>query len=392
MFQYFGNRSFGGEENSLPINRYEDYFRCYPISMMPKHLNKDKFNYGGKIFLPSSALHKLMSLQIRYPMLFELLNEETHKITHCGVLEFIAEEGRAYIPNWMMESLKLTAGGLLKINNTDLPLGTFVKIEPQSIDFIEDICDPKAILETQLRNFATLTVDDIIEIEYMDKIFRIKVLEVKPDEEIEYNGGICIIETDLVTDFAPPKGYAESYDKVKKNKDENKLQSKTKVLNIEGRMRKQINYDKLLLQNEKEKNNRLFEGKGNRVSGRISTLDDHSIIEKLKISNDDQNDSKSHTSNDEKIKNMIKNNENLLPLRLPANQLFFGFPVILPSLNKSEEIGEKEIENSKFQGVGSSLRSTKRKIKESSGVGVSQKNTKKSKITSGTIDDPMQID
>ena len=48
--------------------------------------------------------HELIaSLHIEYPMLFELsaeANPEQH--THAGVLEFISEEGRVYLPHWVI--------------------------------------------------------------------------------------------------------------------------------------------------------------------------------------------------------------------------------------------------------------------------------------------------
>jgi ubiquitin fusion degradation protein 1 len=58
-------------------------------------------NYGGKVFLPPSALEKLTRLHITYPMIFELINGNEGKTTHAGVLEFVAEEGRIYLPYWV---------------------------------------------------------------------------------------------------------------------------------------------------------------------------------------------------------------------------------------------------------------------------------------------------
>jgi Ubiquitin fusion degradation protein UFD1 len=40
-------------------------------------------------------------LHIQYPMLFELHNDATNKTSHCGVLEFVAEEGMIYMPYWV---------------------------------------------------------------------------------------------------------------------------------------------------------------------------------------------------------------------------------------------------------------------------------------------------
>lgn len=51
--------------------------------------------------MPPSALEQLTRLNIIYPMLFKLTNKKTNRITHCGVLEFIADEGKVYLPYWV---------------------------------------------------------------------------------------------------------------------------------------------------------------------------------------------------------------------------------------------------------------------------------------------------
>lgn len=63
--------------------------------------NSEEIMHGGKIIMPSSALGKLARLNITYPMLFKLTNRRKETQTHCGVLEFVAEEGRIYIPHWV---------------------------------------------------------------------------------------------------------------------------------------------------------------------------------------------------------------------------------------------------------------------------------------------------
>ena len=68
--------------------------------MMPGP-DREHTNFGGKVFLPPSALDKLTRLHITYPMLFELINGREEKVTHAGVLEFIAEEGKIYLPQWV---------------------------------------------------------------------------------------------------------------------------------------------------------------------------------------------------------------------------------------------------------------------------------------------------
>jgi ubiquitin fusion degradation protein 1 len=124
---------------------FEEYYRCYSTSFMQGN-DKTEVHFGGKVIMPPSALNKLSRLNIAYPMLFELVNEQEDKKTHAGVLEFTAEEGRIYLPTWMMQTLLMQEGSIIKIRNTSLPLGTFVKIQPQSVDFL-NIYNPKADLE-----------------------------------------------------------------------------------------------------------------------------------------------------------------------------------------------------------------------------------------------------
>ncbi|KAJ3208663.1 ubiquitin fusion degradation protein [Entophlyctis luteolus] len=138
-------------------------------------------------------------------MLFEITNDQQNKkrSSHAGVLEFIAEEGKAYLPQWMMNTLLIEEGSLVRIKNVSLPLGKFVKLQPQSVDFL-DITDPKAVLEKAISQFACLTQDDIITIKYNSKLYDILIVESKPGGK-----GISVIETDLEVDFAPPLGYKE---------------------------------------------------------------------------------------------------------------------------------------------------------------------------------------
>jgi ubiquitin fusion degradation protein 1 len=60
---------------------------------------------GDKIYLPPSALDKLARMNVEYPMLFEATNTALGNKTHCGVLEFSADEGYCYMPYWMMQNL-----------------------------------------------------------------------------------------------------------------------------------------------------------------------------------------------------------------------------------------------------------------------------------------------
>lgn len=107
----------------------------------------------------------------------------------------------------MMTTLLLSEGSLLNLKSTVLPLGKFIKIQPQSTNFLS-IHDPKAVLEMSFRNFSALTVGDIIQIFYNSQVYEIAVLEVKA-HGTDVGNAVCIIETDIEVDFAPPVGYVE---------------------------------------------------------------------------------------------------------------------------------------------------------------------------------------
>jgi ubiquitin fusion degradation protein 1 len=80
--------------------RFDEYYRCYPVAMLPGP-ERENVNHGGKVIMPPSALDKLTRLHITYPMMFELHNGAKERMTHAGVLEFIAEEGKIYLPFWV---------------------------------------------------------------------------------------------------------------------------------------------------------------------------------------------------------------------------------------------------------------------------------------------------
>jgi hypothetical protein len=146
------------------------------------------------------------SLRIDYPMLFEVHNPSTLRTSHCGVLEFVAEEGMIYMPYWvctltpssltisvscnycvrlatmyesdttrlssnmddaslcillmlfdnlwgawrlkrsvqMMQNMLLQEGDIVRVKSATLPKGTFVKLQPHTKDFL-DISNPKAV-------------------------------------------------------------------------------------------------------------------------------------------------------------------------------------------------------------------------------------------------------
>ncbi|KXZ51901.1 hypothetical protein GPECTOR_11g334 [Gonium pectorale] len=165
-------------------------------------IDKQSAEHGDKIIMPPSALERLASLHIEYPMLFKLEGVHSKRHTHCGVLEFIAEEGVVYMPHWMMQNLLLQVGDPIRVRSASLPKGTYVKLQPVTSDFL-DITNPKAVLERTLRSYSCLTVGDCFVVNYNNKNYEIEVKDAKPGP------AISVIETDCQVDFEAPKDYKE---------------------------------------------------------------------------------------------------------------------------------------------------------------------------------------
>ncbi|KAI8615447.1 hypothetical protein BC830DRAFT_1168616 [Chytriomyces sp. MP71] len=300
---------------------FDEYYRVYSIAMMPGN-ERDNLNYGGKILLPPSALAKLSVLNIAYPMLFQLSNDQNkEKVSHAGVLEFIAEEGKAYLPQWMMNTLLIQEGSLARIKNTSLPLGRFVKLQPQSVDFL-DITDPKAVLEKAIGQFSCLTQGDIITIKYNGRLYDILIVEARPGSAI--NKGISVIETDLEVDFEAPLGYKEP----------ERVQKTAKVITPADSMSSIEGHTVA-----EGRSFAAFGGSGNRLSGKANALN---------IKEESGATPKSAF------------NEKPIPaaLHLPHGKLFFGYPIVPLKKPGSES---EQPEASKFTGPGQTLRASKKK-------------------------------
>ncbi len=135
-------------------------------------------------------------------MLFRLSSTVDNRMTHCGVLEFTADEGTCYIPFWMMQNLLIEEGSVITVTNVSLPKATLIKLQPQSVDFLE-ISNPRAVLEHALRNFSCVTKGDVIQVPYNSRNYHLALKEVQPQD------AACIIETDCNVEFDAPVGYKE---------------------------------------------------------------------------------------------------------------------------------------------------------------------------------------
>ncbi|KAH8178044.1 ubiquitin fusion degradation protein UFD1 domain-containing protein [Sarocladium implicatum] len=339
------------------VQRFDEYYRCYPLIMAPGS-ERPELNYGSKIILPPSALDKVSKLHVQWPLLMEMINGEKGKQSHAGVLEFIAEEGRAYIPQWMMVTLNMDVGDMIQIRTTSLELAKMVKLQPQSVNFLE-ISDPKAVLEKAFRNFATLTKGDVFNFEYNDEIYDVAVLDVKPETD---RMGVCMIETDVSVEFAPPVGYVEP-----ERKSGTSTPRSTKgglpvggVVHSQGSMAQSINYSAIAPSVTSTATN--FLGEGQKLAKKGSKTSTPKPATPVP--------SEANTT-----AQPARRDGAPAPLRLAPNKLFFGYEYTPLKTKEQKEKEAATAERPHFAGQGQTLRGAVKRKGEEEGKAPEKKNT-----------------
>ena len=253
-----------------------EVYKAFPAKMV----YRDDIELSNSIILPPSALGKLSIMKnfndSKNPILFRILNIELNISTHCGVAEFTAEEGTCYLPTNMFDKLCLMEGQQVNLRNTELlKPGTFIKLQPHKTEFINNP-NPKTILEYNLRNYFCVTEGDTISVKFGKKIYKIDVIQCKPDKAIR------TLNTDIEVDFCPPKDYKEppkvdSYD--------NNTRSSIKF-NSNEKIVKKLTKEEIQKQIEDKK----FSGHHFRMDGKEVTNTQINKIIKAKLDNKNNED------------------------------------------------------------------------------------------------------
>ncbi|KAL6848198.1 hypothetical protein ACP4OV_022326 [Aristida adscensionis] len=183
----------------LQQGTFVQYYRCLPISCLKKESFEED---GNRVIMPQSALDRLSSLQIEYPMQFQLSNPSTGRVSHCSVLEFVANEGLIYIQSWLMAHLGLVENDLVLVRVTSLPKATFVKLQPHTSDFFS-ISDQRDQMEYNFRKYACLTAGETISVAAGNSRYYLDVLEARPAD------AVLAIDTDCEVEFAQALDYKE---------------------------------------------------------------------------------------------------------------------------------------------------------------------------------------
>ncbi|KAL3633548.1 hypothetical protein CASFOL_022310 [Castilleja foliolosa] len=183
-----------------PNPLFQQTFVCLPFSKYKSpHLQT-----GDKIVMPPSSLQQIINLPLRYPLTFKIQTFRTSdKVSHCGVLEFEAEEGHVYMPDWMMDNLKISEGDHVVLRDASLPKACVIKLQPHTTLFCTRVPDPRGFLESKLSAFTCLSRGDTIMLEYDGKEFYyFDVVWVGAD-------AVCLVDTDCDLDLETPLDYVE---------------------------------------------------------------------------------------------------------------------------------------------------------------------------------------
>ncbi|GLD92305.1 hypothetical protein PINS_up000838 [Pythium insidiosum] len=102
----------------------------------------------------------------------------------------------------MMQNLQIEEGQLVVLTlQTDVPRGIYCRLEPEDAAFLDLAADigPKLLMESALRRYSVLSVDETIVIDHGDQRFYLRVVELKPAPVVSLLGDV-----DLEMDFALP--------------------------------------------------------------------------------------------------------------------------------------------------------------------------------------------
>lgn len=186
-------------QNFIPNSgkSYTTTLRCYP----PHFVDAQKIAEGDKVLLPGSVLNALTMANTRSPWLFEITNPKNKKKIYASVLEFIAPDGMIFMPDWMIHFIDAKAADNVTIKNVQLPMGKYAKLKPVNYEEFNKLTNARDLLESKLRSFATLMKGATISVNHSGTDFIFVVVDLKPED------AVCIINSDLNTEFDLPEGY-----------------------------------------------------------------------------------------------------------------------------------------------------------------------------------------
>lgn len=169
--------------------------------------------FTDKIILPPSALEglsqHLSSDLTQSPLTFRISSAVSGRQTHCGVREFVADEGTVRLPAVVTENLGITGDGeAVGIELVDLEKASDLTLRAEGAYGIDDW---RSLLEDRLRaNYTALTAGDVLEVPHFsgsDRGLRFRVERLAPADAcsiVNTDVNLDVIETQSVVQPTVP--------------------------------------------------------------------------------------------------------------------------------------------------------------------------------------------
>ena len=217
-----------------------------------------------------------------------------------------------------------------------------------------------------LRNFSALTKGDIIEISYNSQIYEIAVLETKAHGTNDVTA-VCVIETDIEVDFAPPLGYVEPEQRttVSSSATSSRPASRmtgtgtpglpNELISVHGGMATKLDFHALSSAVDTSSESAFSRG-GQSLRGKLSTS---SPLASLSVSD--------APSSVRTTKSFLHGGPVPKPFKVGFGVFFVGYPIV-PVKKEGDDVGE--VENENFKGAGVRLKDatkTKKRSKKDKG-------------------------
>mmetsp|Transcript_50480 Transcript_50480/g.117851 ORF Transcript_50480/g.117851 Transcript_50480/m.117851 type:complete len:713 (-) Transcript_50480:135-2273(-) len=153
------------------------------------------FDYAEAIYAPMQR-----GGNIELPLIFEVKSDGGRKC-HCAIYDFIVglPPGHILLPKWVMEDLFIDDYATVAVRGVVLPLISFVKVQPHSVDFYravqESSVDVKQLLTQSLARFSALTEDTCVPIDIKGEAYFVQVAQLAP------RAAVRIIDCDVQHHF-----------------------------------------------------------------------------------------------------------------------------------------------------------------------------------------------
>ena len=179
-----GNNNGNESENIDKITenkQFQKEYICFPMTYLEvagkkSHREVNHLERMDKIIMPSSALKHLINFNISSPYTFRLTSSSTGLSCYCGVQDYDNEDRSIYVPSKLMDTLFIAEGQKVCLDSVSLPIGESVVLKVQS-EFLK-LQAPDIILQKELRNIATLSLGQVLEIEFVRKKYKIEVVKI----------------------------------------------------------------------------------------------------------------------------------------------------------------------------------------------------------------------